>query len=1103
MRAPLTVALGPAGAGKTQWTIERFAEAGGRALLIVSSPDQADSHIQRIARRIERPESDVRGAVFSFASLVREIAKNAPEDGCRLIGRAFQRLALADLLPRTIRPDDYLGRMLPAPGFVGALAERIREWKRAALTPDTLEAAALAAAPLLGDPAFPRKTAELVRLFRAYEAFLTRNRLRDEEDEMLRAVEQVALPSHPMPGGGNLLLVDGFYRFSPAQRMLLAAIARRGQAFGKREVETAVTLPYDADRPLLFAAPARTLQTLRAEFETREQVLESVSDTLPPALVRLEAHLFEVSASDSRTDAAPLTPLASSLRPLVSPLVLFDAPNPYVEAEMTAREFRRIHDAGGYTWSDFAVILRTMGDYAPILSAVFERYGIPLDVDGPENLAENPLLKTLLHLLAVVREGWKRESVVAFLKSSYAPADKLAAESLRRRARAAGVREGKASWLQLVEGEENSVAGTLRDISEWETRLLEECRTASDFGATIWEMVSAFGMDDRIVTGDPVRQQRDRSALRVAADVLKDVEHMCELAGRERLAFDEFHDALLSAWQQTTAIAPLQGDLVRVAEPYDARERPLKAAAVMGLTERVFPRRVTEDPFLRDEERAALREAAGLDLEEQKGRSDDERFFFYLAVTSPAERLILSYPRSSDESDTLPSFYLDEVRAVFPEGVPTISRTLADVAPLPEEVVSDHDRLLAACAGLFGPGAEADEARRLEREHIAADLMRACLENPEQRERTRIVVESRGLPHLPRLDSADLCADFADRKPVFSVSELETYRRCPLQYLFRHVLRMRPETGDGANPQKQGTLLHGILRRYFRRRAGNPRSGEARPTADEMRRDLNVLLAKALNEANMDAGSHYLRITERLLSDSLAGFADREERFSALFGMEPAHFELAFGMGAGGAMLLEDEDREEFVLPREDGTIPPIHDAASIAEPLLLNANDGGPPVAVRGTIDRVDIDAAGQRALVMDYKLSKSVEYAQMQKGDSLQMPLYLMAMERLFGKSGAVGCYDAMHETGRRRIFRTEHVNLRQFAPVIPLEDGTMVKPLNREEYARLVQTAETTAVEMARRIASGSVSARPGEHCRVCPYNDVCRTSRTGEHDGENAL
>ena len=91
---------------------------------------------------------------------------------------------------------------------------------------------------------------------------------------------------------------------------------------------------------------------------------------------------------------------------------------------------------------------------------------------------------------------------------------------------------------------------------------------------------------------------------------------------------------------------------MRVAEPYETRELPLKVAAVMGLTERVFPRRITEDPFLRDVERIALRQATGLDLEEQRGRADDERFFFYLAVTAPAERLILSYPRSTDESDT-------------------------------------------------------------------------------------------------------------------------------------------------------------------------------------------------------------------------------------------------------------------------------------------------------------------------------------------------------------------------------------------------------------------------------------------------------------------
>src|SRR4029453_16473333 len=138
--------------------------------------------------------------------------------------------------------------------------------------PDALEQGAVSAAQLLDDPAFPRKTQELVRLFRAYETFLTQNRLRDEEDCLRGAAERSAA-NVPLPNNANLVLVDGFYRFTRAQRRLLATLARRGLEVGKPEVEVAITLPYHADRPLLFAAPERTLHTLRAEFVPREHLL--------------------------------------------------------------------------------------------------------------------------------------------------------------------------------------------------------------------------------------------------------------------------------------------------------------------------------------------------------------------------------------------------------------------------------------------------------------------------------------------------------------------------------------------------------------------------------------------------------------------------------------------------------------------------------------------------------------------------------------------------------------------------------------------------------------------------------------------------------------
>ena len=181
-RPPLTLVCGAAGTGKTEWAIRRYLEAAGRALLIVASPAQAETLAAQIAERGGVSLADARLTVLPFRKFVSDTYKERPDDGYQVIGRAFQRIVVIEIVQNTIHRSDFLGRMLDAPGFVGAFTDRLREWKLACVTPEALEAGCCLAKPLLDDPVFPVKTAEFARLFRAYENFLSQRRMRDGED---------------------------------------------------------------------------------------------------------------------------------------------------------------------------------------------------------------------------------------------------------------------------------------------------------------------------------------------------------------------------------------------------------------------------------------------------------------------------------------------------------------------------------------------------------------------------------------------------------------------------------------------------------------------------------------------------------------------------------------------------------------------------------------------------------------------------------------------------------------------------------------------------------------------------------------------------------
>jgi len=491
---------------------------------------------------------------------------------------------------------------------------------------------------------------------------------------------------------------------------------------------------------------------------------------------------------------------------------------------------------------------------------------------------------------------------------------------------------------------------------------------------------------------------------------------------RGPIDFDDYWSQISSVWSSATYLPEESAEAVHVLDPYDTAHVDASYVAVMGLNERVFPKRISEDPFFRDDEREAMTATGKVQMEARQERTDDERLLFYMAVTAAKEHLLLSFARSGAESDTLPSFYLDDVRAVF-DRIHAEIRTLADVAPRPDECATDHDRLLAACAS------------------SESKLPARILDSIEK-------------PPLPKIRGE---------------SHRRSYSRTR-----KHGVKPEPEGGGLSD---RGTLYHTVLRRYFRKRVPN----RSAPEADALRDELLAELSVCLEEIGIDAPYHRRRILERFLKDALAGFAARESLFREQFELTPSHFELSFGTDS------PDDSRD--------------YDADSKTESLEIRFADSGQTVQLSGSIDRVDLSQDGKTALVMDYKTGNTRTYSEMQDGKSLQMPVYMMALEQLWGKDSAIGCYDSPRESGRRRMFRLELVEPERYR-LIPGTDLTMdmVKPMTHDQYEEMLTAARESILRAVEGIRTADILPTPGNHCRFCAYADCCRTEQSNVHDGE---
>ena len=118
------------------------------------------------------------------------------------------------------------------------------------------------------------------------------------------------------------------------------------------------------------------------------------------------------------------------------------------------------------------------------------------------------------------------------------------------------------------------------------------------------------------------------------------------------------------------------------------------------------------------------------------------------------------------------------------------------------------------------------------------------------------------------------------------------------------------------------------------------------------------------------------------------------------------------------------------------------------------------------GRIDRVD-DLGKGRVAIVDYKTGKA--RAQEDADDSLQLSIYAIAAREKWG-------YEA-----ERLVF----YNLQENSTV-----ATTRHKLQLEE-------AKAKVVEVADRIAAGEFDAKPGYHCRFCPYRNLCPATEKPVH------
>ena len=388
---------------------------------------------------------------------------------------------------------------------------------------------------------------------------------------------------------------------------------------------------------------------------------------------------------------------------------------------------------------------------------------------------------------------------------------------------------GRDRWRRRIEGLGNDLRMRLAEIGEEDETLARTLEDLSAFAGYALPLIDELdSLPASADWGDWLDQLGALAtrSLRQPDRVLAVLAELAPMAPVGPVTLTEIL-IVLEGLLLETAVPPAQQCYGKVfIGPIEAaRGLSFDAVLVPGLAEKMFPRKIIEEPILLD----AVRERIGAGLFTNANRLEAERFALGLAAGAAERRICFSYPRLDLDQvrPRVPSFYaLEAVRAAegrlpdFAElGRRAETATTARLgwpAPAdPGDAIDDAEHDLAVLDRLAAlPGESPGSARYL----VTANPWLARALRARYQRWSRSWTSADGL--TSRSDVVRVVmARHALRVRSYSPTALQSYACCPYQFFLKaiHGLAPRevPEAIDELDPLQRGSLIHEVQFKLF------------------------------------------------------------------------------------------------------------------------------------------------------------------------------------------------------------------------------------------------------------------------------------------------
>ncbi len=947
----LQLILGTAGTGKTTTMLNtaiEYAKDEKECLIIV--PEQFSFAIEQKLLDFTNGLQTDKITVLSFNRLCENIF-NIYGGVCGKSLNDTAKLILMKLSLQQVKDEFCVyGELQDKNSFITTMTNTIDELKACGTYPNEIEKVI----SQTNDEQLAKKLSDIKLLYSVYQSMIEQN-YKDPLDDLSRAIKLDEINDFFK---GKNIFIDSFDYFSPPQKRMLEIMINSSDDVYLSLCSDNININ-DFDIFLLMK------QTAKWFIETGKKALQTVK--VP--IILNENYRAKSQQLKSIGEMLKGTKITKTTSDDIS-INITECENVYDELMYIASEIKRLVRKENYRYKDIALITRNLDDNSAILETVFKIYDIPVFFSKKEKVTSQPLFSCVKTIAEIVSKGFTTEGILRLARN---PALNISQNEYSnfenycyiwningRQLKLPFLNSPKGLQSELSEEDAEtllSIENTRKKIIEPLQEFLNEIKISDgiSFTEAVFNYITNISLIENIsnyyynIHNQNTEDKYYKEAIQNSANMynlLMDIlDLFSDIIGKTYLDKKELCEIFINAIDTLeVGNIPNTLDCVVAGSADISRFDSPKITFAFGLNSGIFPQKLSyKGVFTKNEQDELINMGIEINLNPFQ-KAIIEKMYLYTAITSPQEKLYLSYCLSTLTGTTLePSLIIEQTQKTLrikKINSDKISSThyVYDIFTLRNQYVKLKSRQIDCYTELYmlqklNDKKFIDSVEDIFNEKLAQNIL------PETAKR------------------------LIGNEMNLSPTKIEKFYTCPFMFFTENMLKIKKREKAEYNPLITGNAMHFVL--------------------DKIINDIGYKNIIDLNET---------RLKEKII-DSLTDYI---KSITTKDSIEDTRFNYNVERLSNMLYIIIERIGREF----KESDFVPVGTEVKVAkfckiEPISVNID--GTIINVNGSIDRIDIAKIDGKnyARVTDYKSGdKTFSLNEVFYGLNMQMLIYLFAL-------------------------------------------------------------------------------------------------------------